>query len=931
MKWEGLVLMSRYTDGFKLKKSFCFSVFFSILWVILIFIPCLFSYGLSESQVSIQSVYVELDGEPAEPEITELVTVRAGEKLSFFRISEVVKQLYKTGLFSDIQVKREGEESAELTFILKSQPYVRSIIFMGSEKISPSKLKQELTVIKEGETFYEGKLIEATEELKKILRRRGKFNPNIEVYIKSTDEPTLVDVFFEIKETEEYRVKDIIFKGDVIFSDYTLKKEMNTQIGNPYKNSILQKDIEKIKDLYSSEGYQRVEIETGENLYEKENLVSLVLNIEAHEKIEIVIEGADVPLSLVKPIWETGIFMDWGIEQGKAKIIKHMRKKGYLFSNVRGSVIQEENKIKIVYQVFPGEKYQINNIIFERVEYFSPDELKSQLAIRENTPLLSNITGDELFELPSEIESLYEAQGFPNTRIAWNFKRYEKKVDAVFFIEEGVQNITQEVSFRGAESISKEQLYETIETFEGGPFYQPRIQKDVENLENFYLNLGYRGTEIKSVIEKLGDNSFDVEFDIREGQRVRIKNVIIAGNNITRKNTIIREVQLQPGDYARYEEIRNTKRRLENLGIFTKVFIEEVSLNPEWENLVINVREGERNYVSLGVGLETKNEPRFFQAWNSIIRPRGTAELIRGNIFGTGAQLSVVGQISIKEKRGVISWEQPYLFGIPIDTYLNAWLERESRKSYSFDRRGITLSGIRPIAKDEDKIFIVTLRFARTSLFELKVSESEVDRQFFPFSATSISGSIIWDKRSDSFNPERGYFVSAVLEWAYPLFHAESDYQKLFTKYQQFFQLMPRVTFSMTSRLGLGRGRMPIHERFFAGGSNSFRGTAFDELGPQDPGSLEPIGGKALFLVNFELSFPVISYLKDLYGAVFYDKGNVFYKRRQFDLSELQDAIGVGLRYTTPLGPVRFELAWNLDAPAEKKQPLVIIAIGHVF
>ncbi|MFW6124403.1 MAG: POTRA domain-containing protein [Acidobacteriota bacterium] len=879
----------------------------------------------------IQSVHVELDGEPAEPEITELVTVKAGEILSHYRISDVVKQLYKTGLFSDVQVKREGEDGAKIIFILKSQPYVRSIIFTGSRKISPSNLKQELTFIKEGEIFYEGRLTKAAEELKNILRRRGKFNPSIETYVESTDEPTLVDIFFEISEIEEYVVKEIIFKGDIIFSRSKFKKEMDTQVGSPYRSSTLERDIENIKNLYSSEGFQRVEVETQEKFNEKENFVSLILNIEAHEKIEIVIEGAQVPLSLVKPIWETSIFMEWGIEQGKAKIINYMRKKGYLFVNVRGSVTREDNKITIIYQVFPGEKYQINNIIFERVEYFSPDQLKSQLALRENAPLLKNITGDKLFELPSEIESLYEMHGFSDIRIAWNFKRHEKKVDAVFFIEEGVQNITEKILFKGAEEISTEKLYETIESFEGGPFYQPRIQKDAENLENLYLDLGYRGTEIKSEIKKSDDNSFGVEFEIKEGQRVRIKNVIIAGNNITRKNTIIREVQIQPGDYARYEEIRNTKRRLENLGIFTKVVIEEVILNPEWENLVIKVREGERNYVSLGVGLETKNEPRFFQAWNSIIRPRETAELIRGNIFGTGAQLSVVGQLSIKEKRGVISWEQPYLFGIPIDTYLNAWLERESRKSYSFDRRGITLSGIKPIAKDEDKIFMVTLRFARTSLFELKVSESEVDRQFFPFSATSISGSIIWDKRNDSFNPERGHFVSTVLEWAYPLFQAESDYQKLFIKYQQFFQVLPRITFSMTSRLGLGRGRMPIHERFFAGGSNSFRGSSFDELGPRDPGSLEPIGGKALFLVNFELSFPIISYLKDLHGTVFYDKGNLFYKRSQFDLRELQDAIGAGLRYTTPLGPVRFELGWHLDAPPEKKQPLVIIAIGHVF
>ncbi len=931
MKQEGSVLMSRFTDGFRVSRSSFLSAFLASVMLTSLFSALSYSLQSTENEWQVRSFQVELDGEPAESDIVDLVTIKSGEMLSLFRINQVIKQLYKTGLFSDIQVEKEGNEQIDLKLVLKSQPYVRSISFLGSGRISPAKIKQMMTVVKEGTPYYEGRLEKAVEELKEILRQRGKYSPIVEAYIESTSQPSLVDAFFNIEKVKEYRIKEIFIRGDLIEPEAKLKKNIKIKEGDLYIRSTLENDIDGIKELYSSRGYQRVEVDIKEDFYPENNQLSLTLDIKAHEKIEIDVQGAEVPLSLLQPIWEANIFIDWGVEQGKAKIIRHMQKKGYLFANVRSSVIREENKIRIVYSVYPGEKYKINDTIFSKLEYFTPEELKSNIALRENVPLLSSITGDRLFDLPTEIESLYETQGFPDTRIALNFREEGKKVDAIYFIEEGKQNKVERISIKGAEKVSPDQLLKAIETFEGGPFYQPRVQRDVENLENFYLNQGYRGSKVRSSTRKTGENSFEVLFEIEEGEKVKIRNIIITGDKITRKSTILREVQLMPGDYARYDEIRTTKRRLENLGIFTKVVIEEISLGPGWENLLINVREGERNYVSLGVGLETKEEPRSFQNWDSILIPRGTVELIRGNILGTGAQLSAVGQVSLREKRGVISWEQPYLFGIPLDTYLNAWLERESRKSYSFDRRGISLSAIRPLRGDENEILMVTLRFARTSLFELKVSESEVDRQFFPFSATSISGSLIWDQRDDSFNPRKGYFASAVVEWAYPLFHAESDYLKVFTKYQQFFQLMPQVTFSMTSRLGLGMGRMPIHERFFAGGSNSFRGTSFDELGPKDPVSQEPVGGKALVLVNFELLFPIVSYLKDLHGAVFYDKGNLFYKRSQFDIGALQDAVGVGLRYTTPLGPVRFELGWNFDAPAEKKQPLVIIAIGHVF
>jgi outer membrane protein assembly factor BamA len=223
------------------------------------------------------------------------------------------------------------------------------------------------------------------------------------------------------------------------------------------------------------------------------------------------------------------------------------------------------------------------------------------------------------------------------------------------------------------------------------------------------------------------------------------------------------------------------------------------------------------------------------------------------------------------------------------------------------------------------------LRWVRTQLLKQKIELSEVDRQLSPFSATSVSGSFIWDRRDDPFNPAAGSFLSFVFEWAYPLFKVKSYYLKSFLKHQQFIPVFPRVTFSCTSRLGLGEGKIQIHERFFAGGSNSFRGAEFDELGPKDSLSQMPVGGKALFLLNFELSFPLLSAVKNLSGVVFYDKGSVFTRVKDLSLSRLRDALGLGIRYRTPLGPIRLELGWNLNPREEEKRFLVFITIGNVF
>jgi outer membrane protein insertion porin family len=153
----------------------------------------------------------------------------------------------------------------------------------------------------------------------------------------------------------------------------------------------------------------------------------------------------------------------------------------------------------------------------------------------------------------------------------------------------------------------------------------------------------------------------------------------------------------------------------------------------------------------------------------------------------------------------------------------------------------------------------------------------------------------------------------------------------LFFKYQQYWPLATRLNFNALFRVGLGRGRMPIHERFFAGGSNSFRGEYFDELGPKDPFSGQPVGGKLLALMNFELTVPFLINLPNLSWLLLYDVGNVFSSRSDFKLSNIEHALGFGLRYLTPLGPLRLEVGLNLNAPGGVRKVIPFISVGNMF
>ncbi|MCD6192671.1 MAG: outer membrane protein assembly factor BamA [Candidatus Aminicenantes bacterium] len=879
----------------------------------------------------IKSLLVEIDGRDETATYQDLIPLQIGEKVTPRKISEAVKSLYQTKLFSDIEVIERGR--GNYIFRLARIKIVRHLIIYGKKEIPFRLVRSRVYSLQEGAPFFTDLLPKVLEEIRQALKEEGYFEPQIDFLVDEDPVNQAVDLLFRVRSYKRYRIKSIHFSATAPLGEEEVKKSLKVKEGQIYVPANLQKELEELKQLYYEQGFRRVETKVEKIIFKPDSSeVEIVIGIFPKEKMEISIKGYDIPLSMIKPLWGSNVFEEWALAEGEAKIIQYLRKKGYLFASVSSKIERRGDILRVIYDITPGSKFRIGNIVFKGISYFSTEELKKQLEIQSNLPFLQEIDGARLFQLPREIKLFYMIYGFPETQVNLNFERHGRKITPIYYINEGPQQVVADIIFEGNKSFTPAELKAEIVSRKGGPFFRPNIQKDIEKLDAFYANHGFRGTKISAEVREKDENQFIIRFKIKEGQVVRVKKIVITGAKITRQRVILRELRIQEGDIADAARIRLTKSRLEKLGIFSEVRLEEQPIDQGEINLIINLREGERNYMGLGLGLETKEGPKALELWNAVIRPRGTAEFIRSNVLGTGAQLSLVGQLSLKETRGVLSWEQPYFFGLPMQTYLNAWLEREERRSYAYDRRGISLTTIRNLTKPEDFVILFTLRLARTSLYKLFVAESEVDRQHFPFSTTSVSGSFVWDRRDDAFNPTRGFFLSSSLEWAYPLFNAESNFQKVFSKFQYYYSLsLPQLTFSATARLGLGRGRIPIHERFFGGGSHSFRGTEFDELGPKDPESGNPVGGKALFILNLEMTFPLISELRYLQGAVFYDSGRVFQERRQFNPLEFQHALGLGLRYKTPLGPVRFEIGWNLNPSPGEKSFHLFLTIGNVF
>ncbi len=878
----------------------------------------------------VDSVVIQADGLAGEQNLRELISIKKGDPYSLMAIDRSVKQIYGTGLFSDVRVARSGDARVALTFFLTHRLTVRSVVFRGGEGIPRSRMKDGVEAVRAGAFYSEDKVDRASSELRDVLAREGYFGAVVEAVVERNLEASTAEIIFEIGPGRRYAISGIEFQGPVLVRLQELRARLRDKVGAAYAPSRFREDLEKLKAYYVGLGYRQAEVGLArEDFDESTGRVALDVSVQPGDKITFLVRGAEVPSSLLAPLWEERIFEEWGLAEGENRILNLLRRRGYVFASLSSRIERLENEVRVIYDVTPGERYRVDRLEFDGISAFTPGRIRDEVGIGEKMPFFALINGERLFEVPREIEFFYQKNGFPDCRVDLNLKSRGKAATAVFAVSEGARRTVGRIEIAGASLFSPDAIRSAMTSVEGGGYYPPDVRKDVELIEAFYLNQGVRGTAVTFDAREISAGSFAILITISEGRLVRVGEVVVTGNRVTRKKTILRELRLAPGDPASRDLVLETRRRLEGLGIFSEVKLDEVAVSPGVENLVIAVREGERNFASLGAGLETKNEPRSLALWENDITLRGTAEYIRANVFGAAAQVSLVGQISLVEKRAVASWEQPYFFGIPMQTVFNGWLEREDRTSFGFDRRGFSLNVIKPMSPG--LVLLGTVSWSRTKLTHLEIAESEVDRQLLPFATMLASASVIRDRRDDSFNPSRGTFMSAVGEWAFPLLGTESDYLKAFFKYQYYHPLLSRLNFSATARIGLGRGRIPVPERFFAGGSNSFRGERIDELGPKDPDTGMPIGGKAMVLANLEVRFPLFQSLPDLSGAAFYDIGQVFSKRKDFSLFNFQGAVGLGLRYRTPLGPFRFDLGWNVDDPEKKGRPILFITIGNVF
>jgi outer membrane protein assembly complex protein YaeT len=574
----------------------------------------------------------------------------------------------------------------------------------------------------------------------------------------------------------------------------------------------------------------------------------------------------------------------------------------------------------------------------------------------------------------------------------------ERSVDVALAIAEGPRTVLREVEFKGAMAFPEDRLRSLVALTPGAPYSESQVltARDVLDLE--YRNLGYDAVVIRPDIAFAdGDTQADVTFEVSEGQRSIVDHIIILGNQRTSSETIRRELLLSEGEPLGYAALIESRSRVMALGLFSGVQIDPVAqAGPTGaRDVIVRVQEAPPNSIGFGGGLEGVSllrptgeggvaEERF------ELSPRGFFEIGRRNLWGKNREVNLFTRVSLrsrdvfldeegarldevqensvgfKEYRVIGTFREPRAFGSFADVLVTGILEQAKRSSFNFSRRVVRAE----VGTQLPRGYAVAGRysFERTELFDEIFTEDEkplIDRLFPQVRLSKIAGSLIRDTRDDVVDTSRGTLLVVDADFAARAIGSEVGFVKTYIQGFAFRQLPTarRIVAAFAARVGAAHGfprevprvdetdapvlgpdglqeisivqDLPASERFFAGGDTSVRGFSLDRLGNErtitETGF--PTGGNSVVVLSGELRVQTFGPLQ---VVGFVDAGNVFPAAADLDFTDLRPAAGAGLRYRSPVGPVRFDLGFNLDprelVPGTRERRTVIhLSLGQAF
>ena len=923
---------------------------------------------------NVVEVQLVVDGRPIEDEvIRELVETRVGEPLSMRQVRETLAHLFSLGLYRGVEVGAGASRGGvALLYGLRSLEIVDRVEFEGARGVSEEELRR-LLVQRHGATFLASEAEAVADTVRTAYAESGFFNPRVMHEVTGAASGRVLRISIETGPRALVRRWPITGESPAFHA--TIRTRLGLREQQPYDGPALVERLDDYEADLRRRGYYEARLSHAvDRLGDAE--VDVYLTVRRGPRIAVTFEGDEVPdarLDDLVPVAREASADEDLLEDADRRVAVHLQGLGYRDAAVTHSREGDADLLSIVFRVARGPLYRVGGVVIHGNRAVTDETIRSIASVEAGNPLVVR----EIDEALAAIEEHYSRLGFATVRAAHSFSGagvgdsggvVERTVEIA--IEEGVRTTVGGVEFEGRSAASSGVLQQIVATRSGDAYYGPQVDRDRDALLEYFLNDGYEQARV-TVEARFADDlsTVDLVFRIAEGRQVLVDHVLIVGNRQVDAATIRREVTLVPGQPLGLDDVAETRRRLNALGMFRRLDIREFSHGRfDRRDVIVEVEEAAATSLAYGGGFEVSQRLRRevraagSQAVERIeFAPRGSFQIGRRNLWGRNRSIDLFTRVSVRRKndplppvetaagralgfneyRVLATYREPRAIGRNWDVLVSGFVEQAIRPGFDLFSRGVSAQLTRSSRDTTGTAVGYRLGNNDTSNRELnREDENIVDRLFPNVRLSSFNASQVLDTRDDPVNPSLGSFITLESEVALRTIGSEVGFSKSFLSGSVYRRVpgVPRIVLAAGARLGVAWGfprtleavaapaqgpqpttsslALPISERFFAGGNTTVRGFALDRLGnprTQAGGTIDqdgfPQGGNALVVLNSELRIRVTPTI----GVVtFLDAGNVYDRVEHVSLGRIRSGAGFGVRYNSPVGPLGFDIGFKL-------------------
>lgn len=711
---------------------------------------------------------------------------------------------------------------------------------------------------------------------------------------------------------------EIQYVGPQTVSREKVISQMRTKTGQPYSESLVEQDI---KALYRTGQVQNVRIfgqAEGEG-------VKVVVVLQTRSLVnEIEIEGAQRvnAKSLRKSIGLkiNGALSEDELQKAREKIIETYQSKGFTDVDVKYKVETNEERgtSRVIFTISEGSKGAISAIRFEGNTKFSDKILRKQMKTKSKTLYSFIDKSGRLDETQLEqdinaVKEWYQDHGYIDVEVKEVRRdRANGKLNIVVVLVEGPIYHVGKITVTGEKVASGQKILALMKMKEGGVYSPKQIREDSKKIADAYGSGGYVDLQVQPQGVPAGEGKIDVHYTIQEGGPSFVQRINIIGNTRTKDKVIRREVLIAPGDVLNSVRVETTKKRLDNLGYFSKVetYPEDTGVSGR-KDLTIQVEEKRTGSLNFGAGFSTIDQLVGF-----VEMTQGNFDIMNWPTFtGAGQKFRFRIQVGNTRKDVVMSLTEPYF----LDRQLSLGGEIYYREAdylssiYSQRNYGFSLTTRKAIAL----FTAVSLEYRIESIELYNVSPTASSLILLEQGRTTksmITPSIVNDTRDNPFLTRRGHRIAFIPYIAGGFLGGTEQIYGFSLEARQYFSLWKDTILlfsgSIASVDNWGSGtRVRIYDRLFLGGSNDLRGFDFRDVSPKDING-EPLGGKSMAAFTIEYTIPIIEKAR---FAVFYDTGFVNPGSFDFNTDQVVSDAGIGLRLDLPIGPLRIDYGFPIQ------------------